>query len=514
MKKFLIVFILLLMVFPSSVFAKTEESVKIPGGPKFWIADVQRGESVRVGFKDYPKGKTYTVIIGLPGNNLWAGDIVGYLTGGAGANFSKTFKIPKQLAHKTHLAIYIVDYSDNSHGYDIFANDTGFDQKTDMAFTPVHRSSDMSAGKSVGIFNGPTVWIGSSGYPNTFDVAFDDFFLEGSYTIFVGPNVEGRPPIEIGYADESKGPRFTKTFNIPNELKSEGIIKVAVVNAFNQHSGTMAFYYQEGYPYASPVGNFSTTHTTDSYGYYGGGTGTPYTSILNVVPDTEVTLQVFNFPPNKDFAVTMGPLGTRGIGGYAIGTQNSGEGGSFIVTYPIPAQLHGSDYISIRLESTTSAHYAYDYFKNGVTSSSSSSTTTTTTTAADSPSDQGGVVEADNPVLAGDAPETVNTSDWVLATGTYPMTKITVVEAGKTVTVTGSNFTKNDTYIVLMNWFGTRGINGVEVGTVETGDSSTFEQTFDIPESLADAASIAIRFESKNTPYYSFDWFSNSDTAE
>ena len=93
------------------------------------------------------------------------------------------------------MALYIVDYNDNSHGYDIFTNDTGFDHKTEMAFTPVHRSSDFSAGKSVGIFNGPTVWIGIAGYPNTFNVAFDDYYLTGNYTIFIGQNVEGRPCI-------------------------------------------------------------------------------------------------------------------------------------------------------------------------------------------------------------------------------------------------------------------------------------------------------------------------------
>jgi len=507
MKKFLIVFVLLLMVFPTSVLAKSQESVKIPGGPKFWISNVDRGQSVTVGFKDYPKGKKYTVIIGLPGNNLWAGNKVGYLSGGGGANFNKTFDIPKQLQHKTHLAIYIVDYTDNSHGYDIFTNDTGFNHKTEMSFSPVHRSSDMSAGKSVGVFNGPTVWIGSSGFPDTFNVAFDDFFSDGSYTIFAGPNVEGRPAYEVGFAKETNGPRFTKTIDIPDELKGEDIIKVAVVNAFNQHSGTMAFRYIEGYPYASPVGNFSTSNTSDSSGS-GGSTGTPYTSILNVVPDSEVTLQIFNFPSNKDFAVTMGPLGTRGIGGYAIGTQNSGAGGSFIVTYPIPSQLQGSDYISIRLESPTSAHYAYDYFKNGVTTSSNSGSTTTVET---TPSDDGASEVAADPGPAADAP---SGSDWVLAPGSYPLTSINAVEAGKTVTVAGSNFTKNDTYTVLMGFFGTKGINGVVVGTVETGASSTFEETFTIPESLADTDSIAIRFESTNSPYYSFDWFNNVDSTE
>ena len=142
---------------------------------------------------------------------------------------------------------------------------------------------------------------------------------------------------EVGYVTETNGPRFTKTIDIPEELKGETYLKVAVVNAFNQHSGTMAFKYVEGYPYGSPVGNFSTNYQTDSYG----SSSRVHTlhKYLNVVPDTEVTLQVFNFPANKDFAVTMGPLGTRGVGGYAIGTQSSGEGGSFIVTYPIPVSI-------------------------------------------------------------------------------------------------------------------------------------------------------------------------------
>ncbi|MBN2044028.1 MAG: hypothetical protein JW757_03330 [Anaerolineales bacterium] len=509
MKKILLVLIFLMMVIPTSVLAATPESVKIPNGPKFWISNVVRGESVTVGFKDYPKGKTYTVIIGLPGNNLGKGYKVGYLSDGYGTNFNRTFQIPKEVRHKTHLAIYIVDYSDNSHGYDIFTNDTGFDHKTEQSFSPVYRSSDMSAGKSVGIFNGPTVWIGSAGYPKTVNVAFDDFYLPGNYTIFIGPNVVGQPATILGYANETNGPRFTKTFDIPDELKGEDVLKVAVVNAFNQHSGTMAFRYMEGYPYASPVGNFSANYTSDSYG----GTwsrATPYTRVLNVIPDTEVTLQVFNFPANKEFIVTMGPLGTRGIGGYVIGTQSTGEGGSFVVTYPIPAQLRGSDYISIRLESTSSGHYAYDYFQNVATDSSSSSGATTTTAASDATEGSGSV-----PVAADAAPSadiTSSGSDWVLAPGTYPTTNIIAVVGGKTVTVAGTNFTKNDTYTVRMGWFGTRGINGVVVGQYETGTSSTFEATFNIPETLQGAASIAIRFESNNTPYYAFDWFTNTDT--
>ena len=274
----------------------------------------------------------------------------------------------------------------------------------------------------------------------------------------------------------------------------------------------MAFLYQDGYPYINPVGNFSTIHATDSYG--SSSTATPFTNILNVVPDGEVTLQVFNFPPDKDFIVTMGPLGTRGVGGYVIGTQNSGEGGSFIVTYPIPPSLQGSDYISIRMESTTSGHFVYDYFQNhsaGTTLTPGSGTATSDST------DGGEGVAADEPVAAdpgngAGSPESPHPGDWVLASGTYPVTSIEAVVQGTTVTVTGTNFTLNDSYTVRMGAMGTKGEGGYVVATYNTGDSRTFTAQFTIPESLKDAAQIAIRFESINTPYYAYDWFNNVDT--
>ena len=506
MKKFTIItlVVLIAVAMTSSIASAAPDqaeqtSVRIPNGPKFRISNVVRGESVTVGFSDYPEGKTYQVRIGLPGNDFGTGYIVGTVNDAKAPSFSKTFNIPKEVRHKTHLAIYIIDWSDNSHGYNIFTNDTGFNDKTAMSFTPVYRSSAQSAGKSVGIFNGPTVWIGNQGYPKTFNVAFDDFYLPGRYTIFIGPNIPGQPSIIAGYADETNGPRFTKTLEIPAELKNYDSLKVAVVNAFNGHSGSMAFLYQDGYPYVDPQGNFSTIHGTDSYGY--SSTATPFTNILNVVPDGEVTLQVFNFPPDKDFIVTMGPLGTRGIGGYVIGTQNSGEGGSFIVTYPIPPQLYGSDFISLRMESTTSGHFVYDYFQNH--------------SAGTSATPGSGTASGDAGPVAGDqgagSPAPPNAGDWVLAPGTYPTTTIVGSVEGTSVTVSGKNFTLNDAYTVRMGAMGTRGEGGYVVATYNTGGSSTFTATFTIPESLKNADQIAIRFESNNALYYAYDWFNNVD---
>ena len=100
----------------------------------------------------------------------------------------------------------------------------------------------------------------------------------------------------------------------------------------------------------------------------------------------------------------------------------------------------------------------------------------------------------------------------MLAAGTYPTTTIVSSVKGISVTVTGTNFTLNDAYTVRMGPFGTRGEGGYVVATYNTGNSNTFTATFTIPDSLKDAAQIAIRFESNNSPYYAYDWFNNVNT--
>lgn len=479
MKKIVFLIAIVILLIPSPVMAFSQEtdqeSVKIPNGPKFWIKDVIRGESVTIGVSGMPDGKTFQVHLVKPGTDFRSVKKVGTLSYLRGENFTITFNIPKELHSETHISIFVWDPMDNNLGYDIFANETGFNSNMLMSFTPVHRSSSQSAGKSVEIFNGPTLWVEDKGYPGSFNIVFDDFTSEGSYSVFIGSNNSSFQNILVGYASNKIGEKFTKTYQIPGELKSYGELKVVVVNAFNGHSGSMAFRYQQGYPSVDPYGYFTTSYLNAATTYV---KATPYTSILNVVPDQEVTLQVFNFPADKDFIVTMGPLGTRGVNGFVIGTQNSGEGGSFIVTYPIPSQLYGSDAIAIRLESTSSAHFAYDYFKNIEGYGSTSPSTTT------------------NP-------------DWGLAAGTYPQTQIVSVAPGESVTVSGTNFTKNDAYTVRMGVFGSRGIGGVIVDTYSTDETGKFTAAFTIPDSLASATKVAIRFESVNSPYYAFDWFNN-----
>jgi len=81
------------------------------------------------------------------------------------------------------------------------------------------------------------------------------------------------------------------------------------------------------------------------------------------VKDTSVTIQTANFPPSQDFVVTMGPIGSLGVGGIVVASTNSGAGGAFTATYNIPAQLAGTAQIAIRLQSA-SGYYAFNWFWN------------------------------------------------------------------------------------------------------------------------------------------------------
>ncbi len=89
----------------------------------------------------------------------------------------------------------------------------------------------------------------------------------------------------------------------------------------------------------------------------------PTFSILSVVKDTSVTIQTANFPANQTFNVTMGPIGSLGVGGTSAGTISSGAGGVFTATANLPAQMAGVQQIAIRLQSA-SGYYSYNWFWN------------------------------------------------------------------------------------------------------------------------------------------------------
>jgi len=206
----------------------------------------------------------------------------------------------------------------------------------------------------------------------------------------------------------------------------------------------------------------------------------PTFSISEVKMDESVTILTNNMPANKNFNVLMGEIGTKGIDGIIVAALNSDKGGSFLATFPIPEQLKGRAQIAIRLEGTDNPYYAYNWFWNDAKD--------------------------------GTWPEDYPPAQPSTCACNIPTFSIKSVVKGEDVTITTYNFPKNVEFTVLMGKMWTRGINGIEVATLNSGEGGSFEATFDIPEELANEERIAIRLEGTGG-YYAYNWFWNNTAS-
>lgn len=100
------------------------------------------------------------------------------------------------------------------------------------------------------------------------------------------------------------------------------------------------------------------------------------------------------------------------------------------------------------------------------------------------------------------------------ASGKIPTFSIVSVERDETVTIKTRNFPANDTFKVLMGPMGTRGINGIQVDTIKSGEGGSFNKTFSIPTKLQGSFQIAIRLQSTTgSGYFAYNWFYNNTTG-
>jgi hypothetical protein len=200
--------------------------------------------------------------------------------------------------------------------------------------------------------------------------------------------------------------------------------------------------------------------------------GIPTFSIVKVVKDTSVTIKTNNFPADDVFNVTMNYMGTRGVGGIKVDTVDTGDGGSFTLTFDIPAALRGQYQIAIRLQSPSSGYFAYNWFYNNVSGSGGST---------------GGSGFSGIPTFS-----------------------IVSVDKNTSVTILTNNFPAKDKFVVRMGLMGTRGVGGVEVDQIKSGSGGSFKATFAIPASLKGERQIAIRLESPTSGFFAYNWFYNA----
>jgi len=206
--------------------------------------------------------------------------------------------------------------------------------------------------------------------------------------------------------------------------------------------------------------------------------GHPTIYILSVAKNSSVTFRAYNLPADDEFRVRMGEMGTRGKGGTIVGSFDSGDGGTKKLTFDIPSEFHGDYRVAIRIESKTgSGYFAYNWFYNNTAGSGSG----------ESGSDSG---------YSG-----------------YPTIRILSVVRNNTVTIRARNLPADDEFKVLMGRYGTRGVNGIRVTSIETGDGGDQTFTFDIPSDLRGLSRIAIRIQSKTgSGYFAYNWFYNRTT--
>ncbi|MCB9421484.1 MAG: hypothetical protein H6667_16895 [Ardenticatenaceae bacterium] len=275
----------------------------------------------------------------------------------------------------------------------------------------------------------------------------------------------------VGTTNSGAGGSFTTTYTIPAQLHGQYQIAIRLQSAQG--------YYSYNWFYNDTTGSYSP----GVVGY----TGIPTFDISSVKADESVTIVTKNFPANQTFTVTMGAMGTLGIGGEVVGTIESGTGGALTKTFAIPDKFKGAYQISIRAQTAhANPYYAYNWFYNNTTPSSSSSSSTTTTTTTTTTAVYSGI----------------------------PAIHICTVERDKSVMFRTTNFPANQTFTVRMGPMWTAGIGGTVVGTFDSGAGGSFDKTFAIPANLAGSYRISIRMDTAHAnPYYSYNWFYNNTAS-
>jgi hypothetical protein len=151
-------------------------------------------------------------------------------------------------------------------------------------------------------------------------------------------------PIFVGYVNTDKNGAFRTTFDIPSRLVDIARIGVTL------RSGSTSLY------------NWFINATSDDYtGGYGEDDFT--FSVVDVEADEEVTIRTSGLPADITFKVFIGKAGSKGVGGYEVGTLKDGDG-VIRASFEIPVDLRDRSKLDIRVENKPLGIYYYVSFEN------------------------------------------------------------------------------------------------------------------------------------------------------
>ena len=313
----------------------------IPSGykgiPTITILSVDKDEDVTLQTHNFPKDKTFKVLMGKMGTKGVGGIEVASFNSGSGGSFTKTFEIPTALKGDYRIAIRLQTADNHFYAYNWFYNNTA-------------GTGTGTPGGYVGI---PTFSISSVEKDKTVTIKTNNFPANTDFQVLMGKmGTKGVSGILVTTINSGSGGVFSKTFDIPAALAGDYQIAIRL-------EATSGGFYAYNWFY----NNTATADTGSISGYK----GYPTFSIAAVVKDTSVTIKTNNFPADTDFKVLMGKMGTKGVGGILVTTIDSGTGGSFNKTFSVPAALAGESQIAIRLEATSGGYFAYNWFYNNST---------------------------------------------------------------------------------------------------------------------------------------------------
>lgn len=304
--------------------------------PTFGILSVIEDDTVTVQTYNFPANRDFIVRMGPYGGYGVGGIEVATLNSGTGGSFQATFDIPDSLKGSYQIAVRMDSTTGGYYSFNWFYNNTSTSSGGSYIPTGIPYTDVIS------VVSDSTVTLQTYNFPPNLD-----------FTVRIGAyGTYGINGTVVATTNSGTGGAFQVTYNIPDALKGSSMLSIRLENLATGYYAYDWFYNSDGGGYTPPGGSLPNY------------TGFPYTSVTNVVKDTSVTLQTYNFPANLDFTVRVGPYGTYGVNGVVADTINSGTGGSFPVTISIPAQYVGTPMLSIRFENAASGYNAYDWFYN------------------------------------------------------------------------------------------------------------------------------------------------------
>jgi hypothetical protein len=312
------------------------EGVPVEGGkdtPVIMVNTVKKDSHVTIEGSNFPTDESFDVLMGKYNTQGIDGVKVATLTAEDNGTILETFDIPASLKSESRISIRVQSTTSNKVAHTWFLNETG--AAGGVVIPTPH----------TGI---PTISIVSVEEDDTVTVRTHNFPANRDFKVLMGQmGTRGIGGIHVTTISSGSGGSFSETFTIPEALKGNYRIAIRLQTADGVFYAYNWFY--------------NNTTTEQPITWY---KGIPTFAITAVIEDNSVTIKTNNFPPNYEFKVLMGKMGTRGIGGIQVATISSGSGGTFAETFNIPDALAGHYRIAIRLESTTGGFYAYNWFYN------------------------------------------------------------------------------------------------------------------------------------------------------